>query len=132
MSTRDRRDRAQNLRMSLWMAGFALAYSGIVLLLRDGSLSEPATLAVLLLPLLPLVGALASILRHYRSEPDELEQRVALLALTLTVGLLLIAGTFWGFCVRFLGYPAFPLDLSMAVVAVVWSLARALLWWRYR
>lgn len=118
--------------MSLWMAGFALAYLGVVALLRRTPLSEPLTLALLLLPLLPLIGALASALRHYRQEPDELEQRIALLAMTLTAGLLLIAGTFWGFCVRFLGYPAFPLDLSMAVVAVVWSLVRALLWWRYR
>lgn len=118
--------------MSLWMAGFALAYLGVVALLRRTPLSEPLTLALLLVPLLPLIGALASTLRHYRQEPDELEQRIALLAMTLTAGLLLIAGTFWGFCVRFLGYPAFPLDLSMAVVAVVWSLVRAALWWRYR
>jgi len=132
MSNRDRRERAQGLRMSLWLAGFALVYSGIVLLLREKPLSEPLTLLVLLLPLLPLIGALWASLQHHRQEPDELEQRIALESMTLTAGLLLIAGTFWGFCVRFLGYPAFPLDLSLAVVALVWPAVRALLWWRYR
>ena len=63
MSTRERRDRAQTLRMSLWMAGFALAYSGIVLLLREGSLSEPLTLALLLgTPTLVFLGGFAAAL----------------------------------------------------------------------
>lgn len=118
--------------MSLWMAGFAVVYLGTATVLQEHSLPQPWVLALLLLPILPLIGALWTTLQHYRREPDELEQRIALLSITLTAGLLLILGTFWGFCVRFLGYPAFPLDLSLAVVAAVWPLMHALLWWRYR
>jgi hypothetical protein len=56
----------------------------------------------------PLAGALWSTLAHHRRSADELEQRIELQSVTLTVGILLLAGTFWGFLVRYLALAAVP------------------------
>ena len=125
-------ERRLGLRVTAWMAAFLalnFATAAVIESLKPGSF---ATAALLLLPLAPLAGALWSTLAHHRRNADELEQRIELQSATLTAGMLLLAGTFWGFLERWLAVPRFPLDMCMPVAVVVWAITRALLMRGYR
>jgi hypothetical protein len=119
-------------RVTAWMAVFLVlnfATAASIEALKPGPF---ATAALLLLPLAPLAGALWSTLAHHRRNADELEQRIELQSATLTVGVLLLTATFWGFLERHLAVPRFPLDMSMPLAVLVWAAIRAMVTRGYR
>ena len=131
MTRQEQAQRRLGWRGTAWMAAFLVLFFGTAALIEALQPPPLATGGLLLLPLLPLAGSLWSTLAHHRTNADELEQRIELQAATLSAGVLLLAGTFWGFLVRFLGVPPFPLEMSMPVAVVVWIVLRALVARRY-
>jgi hypothetical protein len=119
-------------RVTAWMAGFLILFFATTALIEALRPGPVGTGALLMLPLVPLAGALWSTLAHHRRNADELEQRIELQSVTLTVGVVLLAATFWGFLVRYLALPAFPLEFSMPLVIALWLPVRLLVMRSYR
>ena len=132
MTRQEQAQRRLGWRMIAWMAGFVALFLAANALIESRHPTPLTTGALLVLPLVPLAGALWSTLAHHRRNADELEQRIELQSATLTVGILLLAATFWGFLVRFLGATPFPLDFSMPLAIVVWAVVRTLVTRSYR
>ena len=132
MTRQEQAQRRLGWRVTAWMAGFLVLFFGATALIEALQPGPTATTALLVLPLAPLAGALWSTLAHHRRSADELEQRIELQSVTLTVGILLLAGTFWGFLVRYLALPPFPLEFSLPLAIVVWIPVRLLVMRSYR
>lgn len=128
----DARDRALNRNICLWMLGFVAVFLAVDAAMARWRPGGAAAVLILLLPLVPLGGALWAAVAHHRRRADELERQIELQAITISCGGLLLAATGWGLLVTYLEVPRFPLEFSLPLAVVVWALTRLVVSRRYR
>lgn len=68
---------------------------------NEGTLSAPLTFAIAMLPTLPALGMIVSMVRYLIEEEDEFLRHRASLAALIGLGLVLTLGTIWGFLETF-------------------------------
>lgn len=95
-----------------------------------GNVDGPLALLVGAAPAFPIAAVLVLYVRHLL-RLDELQQKVQLLALAITSGIILISGTAYGFVVLHLDYADFPLFLILPVYLVIWAVSGSIIRRRY-
>lgn len=126
--------RAHNLCLLGLMAAYTILCFLVPEILTDmkdtGHADGFLALLVGAAPAYPIAAVLVLYVRHLAGL-DELQQKVQLLSLATTSGIILISGTAYGFMVLHLDYVDFPLFLILPAYCVVWAVSGSIIRRRY-
>ncbi|WP_374765147.1 hypothetical protein [Yunchengibacter salinarum] len=127
--------RKRELLHSLGIIASALAFAGSIrlsdTLIGDGAVLTVATLAIALIPALPLAAWIA-VYRAHLTGLDELQQMLEYRALEVAAGAIFFGTALWGAVQEVLPVAELPLAMVAPLGAVAYALSRVALGWVYK
>jgi hypothetical protein len=125
-----RAPRRYTVQLSVSMVLYVIVLFAALQSVQHFNIAGGWRIVILLLPLLPVMAIVPTVLRWYR-DTDEFERRVATESLAIAAGVTAVYSVTCGF-LEVAGIPAISAWYTWLVVMGTWFLARMILRWRYR
>jgi hypothetical protein len=119
-------------RMSIVMSAYVALVVAISWVWPIEGLPDGWRHAAALLPVIPIAGVIWLMARYLQEEEDEFLRLLQARAMLVGTGLLLAAGTAWGFLQEYTGIAPFPIILLFPAWCTLFGLASAWNNWRHR
>lgn len=122
--------RSYTRRFLFGACGYVLGLGIAISIHARGELSDGATVAIAMLPVVPILWMLWAVGRYLVEETDEFLRHRATMASLCGLGLVLVTGTFWGFLETFDVTPHVDAWWTFPVWAIGMGFAQCWMAWR--